>query len=413
MKYYRCAGAALFIGLLLILQSCDSTASPKEDAEPLSGIWRGVISLNDSVDLPFNFELNYADSVYTVIFHNAEERLKASEVIDTGDSLRIQMPVFATYLVAAKAADRLEGVFVNPDAKDYQLPFVAEYGDSLRFKVSDDNCCDINRKWRVALSPDTDEEDPAIAYFDQVGNRVNATFLTQYGDWRYLEGVLDGDMLKLSAFNGGSLYYLEGKLEGQRIQGLRYSGRSFMEPWTAWRDQDFSLPNPDTMTYLREGYEGISFAFPDLSGDTLTDKDLAGKPVIITIMGSWCPNCMDEARHLTDLYNAYHDQGLEVVGLTFERTASREQSGARAMKMVEDLDIPYPVLLAGATRDDRAGDALPMLNHVMSFPTTIYLNRNHEVVRIHTGFNGPGTPMYEDFIASNTSFVEKELIDNQ
>ncbi|MDZ7849132.1 MAG: hypothetical protein U5L96_21760 [Owenweeksia sp.] len=51
-----------------------------------------------------------------------------------------------------------------------------------------------------------------------------------------------------------------------------------------------------------------------------------------------------------------------------------------------------------------------MLNHVMSFPTTIYLNQQHEVVKIHTGFNGPGTPLYDDFVSRNTSFIEKELL---
>lgn len=402
--------AIFFMIALATAVSCNSPEAKPLPADPQSGIWRGVINLNDSTELPFNFELKQSEDAFEVVFHNADERLKASSVTEVGDSIRIEMPVFATYLMLKKGAERMKGVFVNPDAKNYRLPLHAEYGDSSRFKISGDQCCNINRKWRVALSPGTDDEDPAIAYFDQERSYVKATFLTQYGDWRYLEGVLDGDMLRMSAFNGGSLYYMEGKVEGQRIEGLRYSGRSFMEPWTAWRDEDFALPDQDTLTYLKEGYEGISFSFPDLSGDTLADTDLAGKPVIITIMGSWCPNCMDEARHLTNLYEAYHDQGLEIVGLTFERVRNREEAVQRAQKMVDDLNIPYPVLLAGATREDRAGDALPMLNHIMSFPTTIYLNADHEVVRIHTGFNGPGTPFYEDFVAGNTSFVESELL---
>lgn len=400
----------LFLTILGVLSSCKNSASTEQSSNPKEGIWRGVINLNDSTELPFNFEMRIENDVYEVIFHNADERLPASSVTEVGDSLRIQMPVFATYLMFEKGSESMRGVFVNPDATNYRLPLRAEYGDSSRFDISEDQCCNINRKWRVALSPGTDEEDPAIAYFDQEGSYIKATFLTEYGDWRYLEGVLDGDLLRLSAFNGGSLYYLEGKVEGQRIQGLRYSGRSFMEPWTAWRDETYELPDQDTLTYLKEGYESISFSFPNLKGDTLSDTDLAGKPVIITIMGSWCPNCMDEARHLTDLYEAYHEQGLEIVGLTFERVRNREEAVQRAQKMVDDLGIPYPVLLAGATREDRAGDALPMLNHIMSFPTSIYLNAEHEVVRIHTGFNGPGTPLYEDFVARNTSFVETELL---
>lgn len=398
--------------VLLGVFACSNPQTTEEDMEPSSGIWRGVISLNDSVDLPFNFELSRSDQELSVVFHNADERLAASEVRDYGDSLIIQMPVFATYLKLQKGKEEMTGNFINPDAENYFLPMRAVYGDSLRFHTDEDKCCDINRKWRVALSPGTDDEDPAIAYFDQEGSRIKATFLTKYGDWRYLEGVLDDDLLRLSAFNGGSLYYLEGRvMDGQRIEGLRYSGRSFKEPWQAWRDEEFNLPDQDTITYLKEGYDKVSFQFPDLKGDTISNEDFAGQPMIITIMGSWCPNCMDEAGHLTDLYNAYHKDGLVVVGLTFERVRNREEAIARASKMVADLEIPYPVLLAGATRDDRVGDALPMLDNFMSFPTTIYLNAEHQVVRIHSGFNGPGTPVYDNFVTSNVSFVEKELLD--
>lgn len=401
------------LSIALFFQSCQTVTETELTNDPSMGIWRATISLNDSVDLPFNFELSKQEGTYQVVFHNADERLKASEVKDLGDSLRIQMPVFATYLKVAKGSEEMHGEFINPDAENYRLPLHAMHGDTSRFIIVNEKCCDVNKKWRVALSPGTDDEDPAIAYFDQQGANVKATFLTEYGDWRYLEGVLDGDLLRLSAFNGGSLYYLEGKvINGERIEGLRYSGRSFMEPWQAWRDENFELSDQDTLTFLREGYEKVTFSFPDLVGDTLSNQDLEGKPVIVTIMGSWCPNCMDEAIHLTDLYNAYHEQGLEIVGLTFERVRSREEAIRRAQKMVDDLDIPYPVLLAGATRDDRAGDALPMLNHIMSFPTTLYLNRDHEVVRIHTGFNGPGTPLYDDFVTRNISFVEKELLSN-
>ena len=407
---YKKLNSVLILTLMvLIFSSCQNPSTPISD-QPMEGLWRASISLNDSVDLPFIFSYSNSDDGPVVVFHNADERLKASEVIDLGDSLKVQMPVFSTYLMLAKGTKSMSGEFVNPDAQNYRLPLNAVQGDSDRFHISNAKCCDVNRKWRVALSPGTDDEDPAIAYFDQEGAIIKASFLTEYGDWRYLEGVIDGDMIKLSAYNGGSLYYLEGKvIDGQRIEGLRYSGRSFMEPWSAWRDEDFELPDQDSLTYLKEAYDSFSFAFPDLNGDTITDKDFVGKPMIITIMGSWCPNCMDEARYLTELYDSYHSSGLEIVGLTFERVRSRERAIERAEKMVADLEIPYPVLLAGATRDDRAGDALPMLNHVMSFPTSIYLDREHKVVKVHTGFNGPGTPLYEEFVNTNKKFILTQL----
>ena len=40
-----------------------------------------------------------------------------------------------------------------------------------------------------------------------------------------------------------------------------------------------------------------------------------------------------------------------------------------------------------------------MLNRVMSFPTTITIDRDGQVRNIHTGFSGPGTGKhYEEFV---------------
>jgi hypothetical protein len=40
-----------------------------------------------------------------------------------------------------------------------------------------------------------------------------------------------------------------------------------------------------------------------------------------------------------------------------------------------------------------------MLNHVLSFPTLIFIDKNEKVQKIHTGFNGPGTgESYDEFM---------------
>lgn len=401
--------------LILILGVCSAGCSEPEEGEvaPEEGTWRGIISLNDSTEVPFNFELNREeDSTYSMVIQNGEERIEVLDVEEFTDSLKFTLPVFANYIVVRKGEKEMSGEYVRPDAQNYRLPFRAVFGENLRFKVSGENCCDINEKWRVEFSPDTDEETPAIAYFQQKDTYVEGTFLTETGDYRYLQGALEDDRLQLSAFDGVHIFYFDADIEsGQRIKGMFYSGRSHVEPWVAYRDEDFELSDPDSLTYLKEGYESLSFSFPSLDGDTLSlgDPRFSGKPVIVQVMGSWCPNCMDESRYLKSIYNEYHHEGLEIVGLTFERARDKETALKRARKMKDDLRLPYPVLLAGATRDDNAGEALPMLNHIMSFPTSIYLDRNHKVVKIHTGFSGPGTPVYDEFVAKDKSIIEDLL----
>ncbi len=405
----------MIVFIVVSAWGCNSpTPSPESEPEVYRGLWRGEIALNDSILLPFNFEWITEDSVNTMIIRNGEERIEVNEITTVGDSLKIQMPVFANYFMVKKEGRRLTGYFVKPDAQNYRLSFEALKGDSARFRIREPNCCDINEKWRVQFDPNTGEQQDALAYFQQKGTHVTGTVLTETGDYRYLEGSLTGNQLRLSTFDGSNLYYFEASIEdGQKMEGRFYSGRSYMAPWIAFRDQDFELADADTLTYLKEGYDTFSFGFPDLKGDTLSlqDEQFKGKPVIVQIMGSWCPNCMDESRYLSEVYDEHHEDGLEIVGLTFERAKDRETAIKRARRMIDDLDIQYPVLLAGATREDRAGDILPMLNHVMSFPTTIYLNRDHEVVKIHTGFAGPGTPVYDEFVASNQLLIN-QLVDD-
>ncbi len=420
MKNLKIQSAATFLkGMLcvFILTSCITSKEKTDKKIPQAGDWLGKISLNDSVDMPFNFEVKHLnDSAFSITIKNGEERIVVTDIVKENDSVRLNLPVFGNYLVVYSTGNQMVGSFHNPDAEDYELPFMAQAGVKSRFEIKEKNCCDINEKWRVKFNPNSKDSSNAIAYFKQVNDTlVTATIMTETGDYRYLQGVLSGEHLRLSTFDGAHLFYFDATIEsGQKISGLFYSGRSFMEPWIAYRDDDFELRNADSLTFIKEGAADFSFAFPTSKGDTirLSDTRFKDKPVMVQIMGSWCPNCMDESRFFKSLYAEYHDKGLEIVGLTFERARNKMDALDRAEKMQEDLQLPYPILMAGYTREDKAANALPMLNHIMSYPTTVFLNKNHEVVKIHTGFAGPGTPVYKQYVQDTKLFVQ-QLIDAQ
>lgn len=403
---------ASFLCLLLALAGC-TNSNEEGKAKPIlpaEGEWLAQINLNDSIVLPFHFDLKHtSDSTYVFTIKNAEERIEVTDITVVGDSTKFQLPVFANYITVITTPREMRGYFHNPDAEQYHLRFTAQYNFRERFAFLESKCCNINRKWRVEFSPGTPEKSDGIAYFEQNDSLITATVMTETGDYRYLEGILSGEELRLSAFDGAHLFYFEGTVSsGQKMQGHFYSGRSFSEPFIAYRDDAFALRNADSLTYLKDGAESLEFSFPTVKGEViaLSDSRFANKPVIVQIMGSWCPNCMDETRFLNEMYTKYHSKGLEIVGLSFERARDKEAALKRVEKMQRDLNIKYPVLIGGYTRADKAGEALPMLNHVMSFPTAIYLNRNHEVVKIHTGFAGPGTPVYKEYTETTDTFIQ-------
>jgi hypothetical protein len=55
-------------------------------------------------------------------------------------------------------------------------------------------------------------------------------------------------------------------------------------------------------------------------------------------------------------------------------------------------------------------EKLPMLNHVLSYPTTIFIDKTGALRKIHTGFNGPGTgDKYIEFKTDFEGFVSELL----
>ncbi|OIQ30408.1 MAG: redoxin [Bacteroidetes bacterium MedPE-SWsnd-G2] len=373
----------------LILMSCQNE---KQDYSPV-GVYLGELKVLDDEILPFNFEV-LSDS--TVVFTNAEEKISTSEVLFLKDSVTIKLPVFEAYIKAKINADKWEGEYVK-ESLDRIVEFTAIQGVKDRFTVkSNGNRADVSGVWETTFSPDV-EEDSYVAkgVFKQEGNKVTGTFMTETGDYRFLEGVVDGQELKLSTFDGAHAFFFKAKLTDSIMDGMFYSGNHYKEPFIAKRNERFELTDANDLTYLKEGYESFEFNFPDVNGKmlSLNDQRFEGKPVLVQIMGTWCPNCLDESKFYSKFYNAQQNKDVEIVALAFEY-AKTEASAVKAINRLQNgVGMEYPVLLAqyGTSSKSKANEKLPMLNHVLSYPTTIYLDKNHEVYKIHTGFNGPAT----------------------
>jgi hypothetical protein len=110
-------------------------------------------------------------------------------------------------------------------------------------------------------------------------------------------------------------------------------------------------------------------------------------------MGTWCTNCLDETRFYVDFVKNNPDLDLQIVGLAFEYAKTEEKAFEGIQRLKEREGVPYPILLAqyGTSNKQKANEKLPMLNHILSYPTTIYMDKNGQVRKIHTGFNGPAT----------------------
>jgi thiol-disulfide isomerase/thioredoxin len=298
------------------------------------------------------------------------------------------------------------------------MPFTATLGEDFRFEKVNVNppSTDFTGKYAVTFITDKGDTSVSVGVFNQKGNYVEGTFLTTTGDYRYLEGNVIGDKLYLSTFDGNhSFLFIAVKKDDKTVTGDYWSGSASHESWTGIKDDNAVMPDADALTFLKPGFEKIDFSFPDLNNNKVSpaDEKFKNKVVILQIFGTWCPNCMDETKFLSQWYNENKDRGVEIVGLAYERKDDFTYASERVKKMKSKLNVPYDFVIAGTNDKKKASETLPMLNQVLSFPTTIFIGKDGKVKHIRTGFEGPGTGVYYDQFKQHFNEIINELLNEK
>lgn len=372
--------------------------------------------------LPFTMDVVYeTDTTFRIELHNGEETIVVpAKDIASGrdqqagrDTIRIDFPVYDTHISAYHEENVIEGVWVVHYRENYRIPFKAYFGEDHRFTVlRKEPKADISGTWAVMFGMGDEVPYPGIAEFKQNGNHLTGTFRTETGDYRFLEGTVQGDKAYLSVFDGSHAFLFEALIkEDGTLTGTFRSGRHYITNWTARRDDSFTLADPDALTLMKEDVP-LSFSFPTVDGETvsLDDAGYAGKPKLISIMGTWCPNCREEAEFLKDYLASNDTKDLQVIALAFEQYGAEDERSRTAIRRyIENMQPGWPVLLAGSFDKEAAGAALPMLNKIISFPTLLFVDRDNQVQRIYTGFNGKATSEFAAFEQSFKASVAELL----
>ena len=397
----------LLIVFLVLISSCNNSKAPILS----EGIWLAELEVQDNEILPFNFNLKKSDSGQLFIeIQNATEIIKVEEVTIMNDSIIIRTPVFEGYIAGKFTETSIQGEFIK-ESLDRIVPFKAIYGKEERFSAGKKPQINVSGIWEAEFNPNTADSYLGMGIFKQKGSKVTGTFRTTTGDYRYLDGIMDGDIMKISAFDGAHAFLFTAKVTDSSLSGIFYSGNHSQEPFIARRNENYELPDADSLTFLKPGYEKLSFSFPDSSNKmiSLDDDRFTNKVVIVQIMGTWCPNCLDETKFLVNYLKENSNLDVEVVALAFEYAKTKEKAFKSINRLKTAIGVDYPMLLAqfGTSNKSKAQEKLPMLNHVLSYPTTIFIDKKGAVRKIHTGFNGPATGQrYEVFKKEFDDFVK-------
>ncbi len=361
-----------------------------------TGTYRAALQLPGG-ELPFGLEISRENEATVAWLVNGSERVKVPEVTVAGDDILLRMPGFEHRITARRMGPQLRGELLLLKAKGtrQQIPFTAQRDQAPRYFPDEATPGgDISGRWAATFTDDEGTTYIAVGEFKQQGSIVSGTFLTPSGDYRYLNGEMRDGRLYLGTFNGGHVFLFHASLDAAGLlQGEYWSGLASHERFTAYRDADASLGTTTAVTAMKSPLQPLGFAFPDLAGSivSLGDPRFRGKVVVVTLAGSWCPNCHDEAAFLEPYYREHKAAGLEVVSLMFEQLETVDETRGAVQRFRDRYAITYPLLLAGISDRVDAATKLPQLNGVYAYPTTILIDRKGQVRHIHTGFSGPAT----------------------
>jgi thiol-disulfide isomerase/thioredoxin len=380
------------IPLLAVALLSGAVPATRHPAAP-EGAWRAALDVAGG-ELRFGVELRRRDGGLAGELCNGDRCQRFSSVIVRGDSIVLEMADYAATISARLTGDSLNGAYRNVGNRGPRvIPFRAARGTWPRVRGPER----LLGRWDATWLGDFGTS-PRVIELRNGSAGLEGTIISNTGDYGHFAGTARGDRFTIAHFDGSYVYMLTGALGGgggapDTLRGIFHAGLRAQTPWIAVRST--GRPHLKTVTENTQAdtTERFRFAFPDLEGRMVTERDprFRGKVVVVDVFGTWCPTCHDAAPELVRLYRKFRGRGLEIVGLAYEVSGDTAVDRRQVRRYREKFGIPFTLLLAGINDTDAAAATLPQLQGFTSFPTTIFLGRDGKVRRIHAGFYGPAT----------------------
>ncbi|HZP22172.1 MAG TPA: TlpA disulfide reductase family protein [Terriglobales bacterium] len=377
---------------------------------PPIGLWQGTIQSRAGI-VTFQIEVTkQAGGTLQATLINATDRQPFSSAEWSNGTLTLRMNYYDGVLTLhSVAADSMEGEYSRQTSKGVvHIPVSLAPRHELAAGKPWTGPS-LAGDWVFTWPSESGAEKTTRASFQQQKDTsgpdrvpVTGTIQPVSGDTGLLHGVVtatpDGKThFHLSRFDGIHVMAIDGDFQPDGSLKGQQGGIKGLEDFTAVRATDAKTANPnalaETLTHVKDPSEPFRFSGVDASGKTVTQDspEFKGKPLIVDIFGTWCPNCHDEAPVLEKLYQKYHNEGLEIVGVAYEYVDDTPRNLKQIAIYREKFGITFPLLLSGTTDEGQIARTLPQLVGFGAFPTSIFIDRNGHVRQILAGFTGPST----------------------
>jgi thiol-disulfide isomerase/thioredoxin len=358
-------------------------------ADAIAGRWDATADVGGA-SIPFKLEIDGAGTAVRGHFFNGEQPTNPStEGAFENGRLHLVFPSYSAVLDATVADGKLEGTYTARGHATLIHAMKAHGAASVGGPAPR-----IAGEWIIPYhSPKGETAWRLIVH--QKGPAVEATILRIDGDTGTLTGRFDQGTFRLSHYAGERPALLEVTPRPDGSLGLALTDASGRKEFSALSTDrahaaGANPSDPMNFTTVNDRAAPFAFSFPDLAGKAVsnTDARFRHKVVVVDVMGSWCPNCHDEAPYLQALYAKHRHEGLEVVALNFEQPDQLGKSD-RLRAFIQRYGLTYTVLLAGQVKEAPA--KLPQTVNLNAWPTTFFIGRDGRVKAVHVGFTSPGS----------------------
>lgn len=378
-------------GVLIALLAASATFA---GAQSPAGRWDASVNVEGTV-IPFRLDIAGGGKTLTGTLYNGDQKETTTSAEIHNGSVVLRFDHYLTTITATQKDGKLEGaVEARFEADKYLSNYPFEAKPFTAPAVASANAPSIAGSWIVPYSSPKGEKAWRFIV-EQTGSEVSASILRVDGDTGALTGSYQDGKFELSHFDGSRplVALVEPQQDGTLTIQLRgpFSPKEKLIAYRPDIAQAKGLPEPSdytTHTTVRDPKEVFAFSFPDVSGKTVsnTDPKFSNKVVLAIVTGTWCPNCHDEAQYLVQLYNKYHDKGLEIVALDFEEP-EQQDSLSRERAFVKQYGVQYTYLIAGAPSE--MWEKVPQAINLNTWPATFFIARDGRVKHIHAGFAAP------------------------
>ncbi len=362
------------------------------------GLWHAALVPTPEYPVLFDVRIAPKGKGLEAVLVNGAVEVPFTSASWDGATLTLELAHYDAKIVAEMAADGLRGRYTRVVASGLaDVPFAASR-QAPPVPAAPASGKVVAGSWGFEMGVPPANVEKLTGVFSQKGAALEGTLLSMTGDYGALHGWFDGERLLLTEFDGVHVYRFDGELLPDGTLAGEYRSRT--NPPVSWRARKLEgaeavayLPAATGVVRAKNPQTRYTFAYPDADGKVVSSEDarFAGKPIVVTFTGTWCPNCFDEAPVLRDLYAAYGPKGLEMVSLSFEYTDDLERNRRQVKRFVERHGIRYPVLIAGTTQSAKTSAATAPLEGWLGYPTTLFLDREHRIVKTFSGFDGPAT----------------------